>query len=393
MQNNTLNIGLFGYGCVGKGFASLATNYPELNLRIKKICIRDAEKPRDLDAEYFTTDADSLLLDDEINVIVELISDADAAFLIVKQALCNGKAVVSANKKMLAEHLEELVSLQQQFGVPLLYEGSVCGSIPVIRNLENYYDKEPLLGIEGIINGSTNYILTKLHANDIEYKTALAEAQALGFAEADPTLDVEGYDPVNKLCILLLHAFGIFIKPESIFHKGITGINAVDIAFAKKHHCRIKLLAKATQTEAGIQAYVLPHLVNGNSNLTAIDFETNSVAIHAAWSDLQQLTGKGAGSIPTGSAVLSDVLAIRKNYCYPYKKSVYNDNKPTLVDGIPLRIYLRAEASSLVDTTIFEEIEETFKQEDNTFYIGKTKLEILSKASWVKDSGVSLIAL
>ena len=167
--------------------------------------------------------------DEEINTVVELINDADAAFLIVSTALKNGKNVVSANKKMIAENLQELVDIQAEYGTSLLYEGAVCGSIPIIRNLEEYYDNELLHSISGIFNGSSNYILTKVFSENLDYATALKQAQELGFAETDPILDVGGYDPKYKLVIATSHAYGVFVEPTNVLNIGIQNLSEKDL--------------------------------------------------------------------------------------------------------------------------------------------------------------------
>jgi len=181
----------------------------DLNLEIKKIAIKNPDKKRSLPEDLFTTDASVILNDPEINTIVELINDADAAYQIVKTALKSGKNVVSANKKMVATHLEEFLHIQEQYGTSLLYEGAVCGSIPIIRNLEEYYDNELLYSIRGIFNGSSNYILSKTFNENLDYETALKQAQDLGFAETNPILDVGGFDAKYKLVIAASHAYGI----------------------------------------------------------------------------------------------------------------------------------------------------------------------------------------
>ena len=192
MQRKTLNIGLFGFGCVGYGLYEVLEKTPTLQTSIKRICVKNPDKKREISESHFTFDKNDLLNDDEINVIVELIDDADAAFEIVSTALKKGKAVVTANKKMIAEHLEELLELQAKYNVPLLYEAACCASIPIIRNLEEYYDNDLLESIEGIINGSTNYILTKTFDEGIGYSEALTRAQELGYAESNPILDTGG---------------------------------------------------------------------------------------------------------------------------------------------------------------------------------------------------------
>src|ERR1700741_1669122 len=186
-----LVIGLFGFGVVGEGLYRILKQTPSLQASIKRICIKHPEKKRNAPAELFTTNKDLLLNDPQINVIVEVIDDADAAFRIVTKALRNNKDVVSSSKKMIAEHLNKLIQLQRQTDRSFLYEASACASIPVIRNLEEYYDNDLLHSIKGIVNGSTNFILTKIFEEHLDFKQALLLAQQQGFAESDPRLDVE----------------------------------------------------------------------------------------------------------------------------------------------------------------------------------------------------------
>ncbi len=197
-----LNIGLFGFGVVGEGIYQVLSQKPQLNANIKKIVIKHPDKKRNAPSELFSTEADEILNDEEIDVVVELIDDADAAFEIVKKAMNSGKSVVSANKKMIAENHLELIELQREKNVSFLYEAAVCGSVPILRNLEEYYDNDLLNYIQGIVNGSTNYILTKMRTENESYEIALKAAQENGFAESDPTLDVEGFDAANKLSII-----------------------------------------------------------------------------------------------------------------------------------------------------------------------------------------------
>jgi len=218
-MSKKLNIGLFGFGVVGQGLYDIIKT-KHLNLEIIKIAIKDIHKQRTLPANLFTTERDELLENPEINTIVELINDTEAAFEIVSRALSSGKNVVSASKKMIALHLEELIALQQKHGTSLLYEGAVCGSIPIIRNLEEYYDNELLHSISGIFNGSSNYILSKGFNENMDYDTALQQAQDLGFAETDPTSDVGGFDAKYKLVIAASHAYGVVVKPDDVFNLG-----------------------------------------------------------------------------------------------------------------------------------------------------------------------------
>src|SRR6186997_3319362 len=200
-----LTIGLFGFGVVGEGLYKALQQTSSLNATIKKVCIKHPGKKRNAPEELFTTEKDLLLNDEEINVVVEVINESEPAFEIVSTALNNGKHVVSASKKMIAEHLPKLLELQKITGRSFLCEAAACASIPVIRNLEEYYDNDLLHSLKAIVNGSTNFILTKMFEDKLNFSEALLLAQQLGFAESDPSLDVEGYDAVNKWTILLTH--------------------------------------------------------------------------------------------------------------------------------------------------------------------------------------------
>src|SRR3569833_560011 len=209
-MSKKLTIGLFGFGVVGQGLHDIIKT-KNLNIEIVKICIKDGSKKRTLPAELFTTDKEELLNNPEINTIVELINETEAAFEIVSRALSTGRNVVSASKKMIATHLDELINLQHQYGTSLLYEGAVCGSIPIIRNLEEYYDNELLPSICGIFNGSSNYILSKGFIEGLDYASALQQAQDLGFAETDPTMDVGGFDAKFLLVFVAVFVFGFVV--------------------------------------------------------------------------------------------------------------------------------------------------------------------------------------
>jgi homoserine dehydrogenase len=370
-----LTIGLFGFGVVGQGLHDIISSR-DLNLEVRKIVIRDASKKRTLPARLFTTDAETVLGDPEIDTIVELINDADAAYHIVKRALASGKNVVSANKRMIANHLEELVELQERHGTSLLYEGSVCGSIPIIRNLEEYYDNELLYAIRGIFNGSSNYILSKIFNEDLDYSSALAQAQNLGFAETDPLLDVGGFDAKYKLTIAAAHAYGTFIHPDNILNLGIQHLSWQDVQYAREKNYRIKLVAEAFKWEDELVVYVLPKFVTRDDFLYTVDNEYNGVIVKAAFADQQFFFGKGAGGHPTGAAVLSDIAALRYTYRYEYKK---HHQPAGLVrsEDFKLNVYLRYTGGSLVQRLGFEEIIEQFSTRDFNYITGAISLRQL----------------
>jgi len=367
---------MFGFGVVGHGLHDIIIT-KNLNLEIVKFVIKDPHKKRTLPAELFTTDRDVVLNDPEVNTIVELINDADAAYEIVKRALSTGKNVVSASKKMIAEHLEELIALQKKHGTSLLYEGSVCGSIPIIRNLEEYYDNELLHSISGIFNGSSNYILSKVYNEGLDYDTALKQAQDLGFAETDPTMDVGGYDAKYKLIIAVAHAYGVIVNPDEVLNIGIQNLSPYELQYAKEKGIKIKLVPVAKELDdKHVALFVLPKFVKQSEFLYNVDNEYNGVVVQAAFADQQFFFGKGAGGHPTGSAVLSDIAALRYDYQYEYKKA-HGKKDLKFTNNIELDIYLRYDDESLVEALGFDTIHERYYSGNFKYVIGKVKLQNL----------------
>ena len=386
-----ITIGLFGFGVVGEGLYKVLKQTPSLKTNIKKICIRSVNKSRIAPAELFTNDRDELLNDPEINVIVEVINDSEAAFQIVSCALQNGKHVVSASKKMIAEHLPELLALQNSTGRSFLYESAACASIPVIRNLEEYYDNDLLHSIKAIVNGSTNYILTKIFDEGLDFRQALLQAQQAGFAESDPKLDVEGYDAVNKWTFLLTHAYGILENSGSILFNGIQNIGAEDAVLAASRKQEIRLIAQAQKLKDGkVAAFVLPQFVKKEDHLAFVKNEYNGVVIESGFADKQFFYGKGAGSFPTASAVLSDIAALRYDYKYEYKK-LYHHQPHELADDYFLRVYLSFDDQSLVPRENFEWIEEWHAHQDRKWLIGVIHYRELKNNEWWKVGNTSLI--
>jgi len=379
-----IRIGLFGFGCVGQGLYETLNNSKNFSGEIKKICIKNPEKPRSLDTNLFTTQADQILNDSAIDVIVELIDDADAALDIVTRALKNGKSVVTANKKMVAENLSYLVDLQASTGSALLYEGAVCGSIPIIRTLEEYFGHEPLNEIKGIFNGSTNYILTKVFEESLDYKTALSQAQSLGFAESDPTLDVKGFDAKYKLSILLTHAFGIHVPPHQIVNLGIDHLKPADLEYAREKGFGIKLIAQAKRIHDRVYAFVTPQFVKSEHSLHNIKNEFNAVTLNGEFCDDQLFIGKGAGSLPTGAAVLSDISALSYDYRYEYKKH-YNLGKLPFSNDSLLEVYVSFDNPHEIDLEDFESIHHKYFSFDHSYVIGKMCINNLLGDKWLNN--------
>lgn len=390
MSNTTLKLGIFGFGCVGQGLHNVLSQTKGINASIEKICIKHPNKKRSLPEQYFTTNPSDILDNPEIDVVVELIDDAEAAYHIVKDALTKGKAVVSANKKLIAEHLEELLFLQSKYETPLLYEGAVCGSIPVIRNLEEYYDNDLLSSVSGIFNGSTNYILSKMKNENLDFDIALKEAQEKGFAESDPTLDVGGFDPKYKLCITLLHAFGLLVRPENILNIGIQNLNDQDVNYATQNQQNIKLVVHGKKQGQNISAFVIPTFVHPNNPLSNVHNEFNGILVESAFANQQFFGGKGAGSDPTGSAVLSDISALTYGYKYEYKK-LHQTTVVSYSTQQLLEVYVRYSDKDVVQWDDFETISQRFESEEYSYVIGSIYLERLLQEEWQLNNNISII--
>ena len=386
-----LTIGLFGFGVVGEGLYRILQQTPSLKAQIKKVCIKNGDKARNAPAELFTTDKNVLLSDEEINVIVEVIDDADAAFEIVSHAIRHGKAIVSSSKKMIAEHLPEILQLQIETGLPFLYEAAACASIPVIRNLEEYYDNDLLHSIKAIVNGSTNFILTKMFEDKLDFQSSLILAQQLGFAESNPILDIEGYDAVNKWAILLNHAYGLVEHPDKLLFTGIQHIQLSDAMVAREKNLDIKLIAQAKKLANGkVAAFVLPQFVKHDDPLSFVKNEYNGVVIESGFADKQFFYGKGAGSFPTASAVLSDIGALRYDYHYEYKK-LYHHTPHELTNEFYLKVYLSFDDWKFVPREKFEWIEEWHAEADRKYLIGVLHVNKLTESQWWRENGTSLI--
>jgi homoserine dehydrogenase len=318
MSTLNKNIGLIGFGVVGQGFYSYLEENKEEKL-LPKIVIKNNNKERDEVKAKFITEADEVINDKSVETVVELISDDKEAFDIVTKALKAGKNVVSANKKMIANNLEKLLELENKSKGRFLYEGAVCGSIPIIRTLNDYYSLDTVTQIQGIFNGSTNYILTQIFKDNVSYQESLAKAQKLGFAEADPTSDVSGSDALYKLLILTTHAFGKFISPSKVLKIGIQNITDSDIAFARENNLKIKLIASVKSNNNKLWLSVLPTFITNDSVFYNVDNEFNAVEVVSESIGKQTLIGKGAGSLPTGQVIYSDYKA-PENYKYKYDK-------------------------------------------------------------------------
>lgn len=388
-----LKIGLFGFGIVGEGIYRVLQQKSQLGASIKKIVIKHPDKQRNAPSELFSTDKNAILNDAEIDVVVELIDDADAAYEIVKTALQSGKSVVSANKKMIAEHHQELIRLQNENKVSFLYEAAVCGSVPILRNLEEYFDNDLLNYVRGIVNGSTNYILTQMSNGNDSYDSALKSAQENGFAESNPSLDVEGIDASYKLSIITLHAFGKFLNSEKILKKGITAVKKEDFNYAKEKGYAIKLIAQTSvnsKTEE-LDSAIFPTFVKKTETLALVNNEYNGVLIGSSLADEQFLYGKGAGRYPTSSAVLSDISALKYGYKYELRKQAFW-NPDLLNQGKKQKFYLGFCPENKVDLDFFTKIHEEYRSENYHYVVGEIDFQNLYQSDFWKNTDYSLIA-
>lgn len=313
-------IGLFGYGAVGQGFVKALNQNNHLNASLKKICIKNLTKTRDLPGSVFTNNPNDILQDPEIDIVVELIDDAVASFQIVEAALKNNKATISANKKMIAEHIEEVASWHQQYTSPFLYEAAVAGAIPIIHNIEQYFSNQKIVSLRGILNGSTNYILTQMRVHGLSFEQALKNAQEKGFAESDPTLDISGRDALYKLIILGYHAFGLTIHPDQVRVESITNMEDQFYDLAAQRGLKIKSIASIYESRGTLRFKVQPELVNPDDELFGIEDEFNAIVIEGNLSGKQRFVGKGAGSLPTGSAVINDLSLLLSGFRYKKNK-------------------------------------------------------------------------
>lgn len=341
-----MNIGLLGFGFVGQGFHQLVSQKPSLGLVIRRIGVKDPAKPRPNLGIPFTTDPGALLDDPSLDLVVEAIPALDEAYQFVHAALERGKHVVSANKRMLSHHLPELSALAHAKGVQLRYEAAVGGAIPVLTALGTYYQTEELTEIRAIVNGTSNYVLTKMADEGLAYADVVHKAQELGFAEADPTLDVGGFDPKFKIILLAAQAWGSWAAPDSVINLGIQPLGVEELNLAKALGLRIKLVAHAIRRADGtVQLSVLPAFLPPDDVLFPIREEINAIHLQGAASGPHLLVGRGAGSLPTGTAVLADVRAIQRGQTLAQPVIRLGQ----LTQDAQVNLYIRTGAPSLLE--------------------------------------------
>ncbi|MDP4089744.1 MAG: homoserine dehydrogenase, partial [Bacillota bacterium] len=317
-----VKIAILGLGNVGCGvWKILNTNKKEIKRRsgydieVEKILVRDINKQRNVDVpeSILTTSFEEIINDDSIRIVVELMGGVDPAKDYMLRAIKNKKHVVTANKFVLATHGNELIEAAREEGVMLYYEASVAGGIPIIHGISESLTANKIVEILGIINGTTNYILTKMSQEGMEFEEALSEAQEKGYAEADPTSDIEAYDAMYKLAILSSLSFGCKVNVESIYREGITAIKSMDIQYAREFGYVIKLLAIGKEVNGELELRVHPVMIPSTHPLANVNDAFNAIFIKGnAVGDLM-LYGRGAGDLPTGSAVVGDIISVLRN--------------------------------------------------------------------------------
>lgn len=334
MENeNKIKIGLIGLGTVGSGVYKTLQNFD--NIEIVKIAVRNKNKKRNiegLDESIITEDPYEIVNNPEIQIVAELIGGLEPAFDLIETAIKNGKHIVTANKELLAKHGEELFKFAEANNKVVLYEAAIAGGIPLIMPIKTILAGNKISKIKAILNGTTNYILTKMDMQGASYESVLKEAQELGYAEADPTGDVEGYDAAYKITTLATIAFGKRIKIENVYREGITKIRAEDMQAANEMGYKIKLIASAELNSDGkADVRVHPMLVPLSQTLAHINYVTNAVSLSGHPVGDVTLSGPGAGEFPTASSVVGDILAIaseigKTDYLLPMMRCHHSEN-------------------------------------------------------------------
>src|SRR4030042_741837 len=322
MKKDMVNVGIIGFGTVGTGTVRILLENKDVlkerlgfEINLRKIAVRDIGRDRGIKVPegVLTTNADALLNDPHIDIVVELIGGLTPAKDFILKAIQNRKHVVTANKALLATAGNEIFTAALEAGVEIGFEASVAGGIPIIKVIREGLVADRITAVYGIINGTSNYILTKMTEENVEFSEALKEAQDLGYAEADPTLDIEGIDSAHKLALLASLSYGIPISFNGIYVEGISKVSAQDIGFASEFGYKVKLLAIAKETDSAVELRVHPTLLPKEYLISKVDGPFNAVYIDGNATGSTLYYGRGAGDMPTGSAVVSDIVDIARN--------------------------------------------------------------------------------
>ncbi|QGG47743.1 homoserine dehydrogenase [Heliorestis convoluta] len=353
-MKKAIGIALLGLGTVGGGtYRILENRRKEIEQRlgqpieVKKVLVRDVNKPRAtaVPIELLTDNPAEVMNNEEINIVVELMGGIEPAFTYIKDALEAGKSVVTANKDLMALHGGELLALAESRGVDLEFEASVAGGIPIIRPLKVCLAGNRMEELKGIINGTTNFILTKMTQEGSDFSEVLKEAQELGYAEADPTSDVEGLDAARKLAILASIAFNTRVPLDQVYVEGITKISARDIEYAREMGYTIKLLGIAKEEEGQVEARVHPAMIPSCHPLAAVNDAFNAIFVRGDAVGDAMFYGRGAGDLPTGSAVVGDIIDAARNHIRQNRGRIsctcYDEKVIKPFGQISCRYYLR----------------------------------------------------
>jgi homoserine dehydrogenase len=370
-NKSSITLGLIGFGNVGQGVHSIVqTNQGMIQDRlgqavhIKTICVRNIDKYKGLaNGAQLTTDVNDIINDPDIDIVVELIGGEMPAYDYITEALKHKKYVVTANKELIAKHKKTFFELAKENDVDIFFEASVGGGIPIIKSFKVGYCANQIESVYGILNGTTNFILTKLFENKQEFATVLKEAQDLGFAEADPTADVSGLDAAYKIVILTAVALKLNIQIDDVFYEGIDQIQLKDIQYLDELGYRVRLIAKAKRMPDGVFAAVYPTAIPADHPLSMVRNEFNAIYSTGNMVGESMIYGKGAGSLPTGSAVMSDILDIAFDiYTHHSRRNLETKIDPTHVLGIDqneTQFYVRLSVKD--ETGALEKITTAFK--------------------------------
>ncbi|MGH2317196.1 homoserine dehydrogenase [Planococcus sp. SE5232] len=321
-MKNEISIGLLGLGTVGSGVAKIIQQHQQdlhhklgAQVSIRKVLVRNANKDRlsSLDPSVFTTDIEEILNDSSLDIIVEVMGGIDGAKSAIEKALKSGKQVVTANKDVMAEYGHDLLKLADAEKCDLFYEASVAGGVPIIRTLEDGLASDRISSLMGIVNGTTNFIMTKMKQENMTYDDALAEATALGYAEADPSSDVDGIDAARKMVILSSLAFSTEVHLDDVLVRGMKEIRDGDLELANKFGYTMKMVGSSTKDDDGIEVSVEPIFLANSHPLASVNNEFNAVYIYGDAVGETMLYGPGAGSLPTATSVVSDIIAACRN--------------------------------------------------------------------------------
>lgn len=394
-MKEAIRVGLLGFGTVGCGVYRMIHEHQEelfhrigLPIQVEKILIRDIHKDRKIimPDDLLTTDPEDIVNNPNIDVVIEVMGGMEETKELILRALRRRKHVITANKDLLALYSGELLSVASEYGCDLFYEASVGGGIPVLRSVVDGLSSDRIFKMMGIVNGTTNFILTKMTKEKISFEQALADAQALGFAEADPTSDIEGLDAARKMVILSTLGFSMKVSLEDLFIKGISTITPEDIDYADRFGYVIKLIGIARRDHGRVEISVEPAFISKDHPLASVNNEFNAIYIYGEGIGETMLYGPGAGQLPTATAVVSDLVAVAKNMrlgvtgksaLIPYNKKQLKNDEEIFVKYF-LRLLVKDEAGSFAKlSALFAEKNISFEKLSQQPLKGKGMAEVV----------------